>query len=72
MEEVQKSWVVRRSLMDPNAVARASLEGFARGQLLLVPGRINRMFVGLARLLPRETVGLAAADTYGLRNGGRS
>lgn len=46
----------RRLVMDPEQVARRGLEGMWRGARLVVPGVLNRLLVGSARLAPRAWV----------------
>ena len=41
---------------DAETVARESIDAVMRGQVIYVPGRVNRTLAGAARLLPRRTV----------------
>jgi short-subunit dehydrogenase len=42
--------------LDADRVARESVDAVMRGQRVYVPGRVNRTFATLSRLLPRRTV----------------
>lgn len=70
-ERLRTRWLVRCSMMSPDRVARASLDAFRRGEPFVVPGALNRLIVGMSRLLPREIVGQRAADVYGVGRPGR-
>jgi short-subunit dehydrogenase len=61
--EVPASW-----WMSAEAVVDASLQGLARGKLIVVPGALYRFFVIILRLLPRWLYrAFAARDTRKLR-----
>jgi len=45
--------VSRLACMTPARVARAALDGVARGKAIIIPGRFNRVLAALSRFVPR-------------------
>ena len=45
-------WIGRLSLVDPERVARLAMDGLLRKKAVIIPGRLNRWFMVLDKLLP--------------------
>jgi len=46
------SWISTRSLMNPEEVAPLALDGLFRKKEVIIPGRLNRLFVFMDRIIP--------------------
>lgn len=57
-------FVNRLPRMTPEAVVSASLRGFERGQLRVIPGFFDRLLAGLVKFAPRGFAARVAAQLY--------
>jgi short-subunit dehydrogenase len=62
---VQRNAIVRRMVMRPEQVATQAVRALSEGRPLTIPGALNRAMVRMARWLPKQQVGEAAARFYG-------
>lgn len=46
------SWLSRLSVMNPEEVAPVAIDGLLKGKEVIIPGRVNKMFLLLDKLLP--------------------
>jgi short-subunit dehydrogenase len=46
------SWITTKSLMDPEEVAPLALNGLFRKKDVIIPGRLNRLFLLMDRIMP--------------------
>ena len=46
------SWICRLSVMNPEEVAPVAITGLLKGKEVIIPGRINKMFLLMDKLLP--------------------
>ena len=46
------NWITRQSFMDPEQVATISLDGLLKRKEVIIPGRVNQVFLFLNNLLP--------------------
>lgn len=50
----RQGWAGRATSRFPDEVARAGLQGLFRGTAMIVPGRLNRLLIGVSPFVPRE------------------
>lgn len=62
--------VLKFAKLEPNAVVQRTLEAYAAGRVVYVPGKVNAMQTTLSKLLPRAVVVRAAK--YTMRRLGRA
>lgn len=46
------NWLARQSIMNPEDVAPIAIKGLLNGKEIIVPGRMNKMFLWIDKLLP--------------------
>ena len=46
------SWISRLSVMNPEEVAPVAITGLLKGKEVIIPGRVNKMFLLMDKLLP--------------------
>ena len=46
------NWVVRVSVMDPEEVAPIAINGLLKGKEVIIPGRVNQLYLLLDKILP--------------------
>jgi uncharacterized protein len=46
------SWIARMSIMNPEKVAPIAIDGLLNGKEVIIPGRLNQLFLFLNKLLP--------------------
>jgi short-subunit dehydrogenase len=63
-EVLARNKVVSAMMMQPEAVAEASLDAWVRGEAEVVPGVMNRAMVAFSRVLPLGRLGEGAARVY--------
>lgn len=60
IERVERAgWLARRTALDPDQVARESIEAMFRGKKIIIPGRMTRMIFNFSKFIP-EGIILAA------------
>lgn len=65
---LERPWLFRQSVLHPSVVARQALEGMLQKKAVIIPGRLNRVFLLLDRLLPRRlTLYLTRLQLKGLK-----
>jgi short-subunit dehydrogenase len=52
MQNRKLDWISRQSIMDPEDVAKITIEQFEKGKEVIIPGGINKTFMLLDSLLP--------------------
>jgi hypothetical protein len=61
--------VLKLAKLEPNAVVQSTLEAYASGRVVYVPGKVNSVQTTLSKILPRAVVVRAAR--YTMRKLGR-
>ena len=46
------SWISRMSVMNPEDVGPIAIDGMLKGKEVIIPGKVNRIFILLDKLLP--------------------
>lgn len=46
-------WIAKLSVMDPNEVARITIEQLLKGKEIIIPGRYNKFYLVLDRIFPK-------------------
>jgi short-subunit dehydrogenase len=46
------TWIGKMSLMEPETIAPLAIDGLLRGKAVIIPGRLNRFFILLDKLMP--------------------
>jgi uncharacterized protein len=52
MQNRKLDWVSRQSILDPEDVAKITIQQFEKGKEVIIPGGVNKMFMLLDALLP--------------------